>query len=368
LLLKSFPHRVSITCRSGNVRDILDYYGYCFNESLVFGISSPLYFSFVLPKEAEENVDFTLFTGTNHNGFETLGIHMGLHYASWVRDSREQAWDHIASLLEEGHPVLLDVILSVYLNQLETVKYQGMIEEDNVSKKEERFVTYSESFFDELSTQLGTHVALLIGMDQSKNEAYVIENSLTRMQTIPLDKLQQAMDPKGSTLMHVRNRYGVYFIPDKLPSLSAVIKNAIRANVHAMIYESRKQHGVKGLHTFAQRLPQLRDLLSPTELYNTLHMMFYMSEIASGGGLYRRLYAHFLREASGIVQDERLLDASKAYMRIARNWRKLTRTLINGINQSDQVLTSPETVQLCQSIAEQECEVLYKLEEISNQW
>jgi hypothetical protein len=371
MILENFPHRLAVSCRAGNVRDILEYYGHQMNESLLFGLSNSLSFAYVLPDETHEVTEFAMISGNSHNGFEELACTLRMHYASWVPQKPEDAWPHIARLLQEGRPVLLDVVLAMYMKYLETSALPGgeneQLRQASESEKEQ-FVSAWDRMFSRLTTPAGTHVTMLVGMDEEKNEAYLVENNLSRIQTVPLDVLKEACYPKVPTTKHPNGRYSVYYIPEKFPPIERCIKYAIAANAHTMLYGSRKQNGIKAIDRLAHDLPNWPDMMPLTTVKNSMNMMYYVSEMASGGGFYRRLYANFLKEAHSILGDDRLADASKRYFSIARKWRELNLLLSNGSERPVETLRSDAVRDLALEIAKAERDALLLLESIAKSW
>ncbi|MGE7841722.1 DUF4872 domain-containing protein [Lysinibacillus sp. NPDC093712] len=361
-----FPHRLSVTCRAGNIRDLMEYEGYKFTETMLFGLSNGLSFAYLLPEETKETVDFAMISGVTHNQFEELASSLRMHYASCIPTDSALVWEHIKELLQEGKPVFLDVVLSLYLKYLDKPALPGSSETSFTASND--FVSTWDRMFSQLQTPAGTHVTMLIGIDELENQAFIVENNLSRIQTVPLDVLKYACNPPMTVTNHPQNRYGVYYLPTKFPNIKEATKNAIYANMHSFLYTSRKYNGINAIERLAEQMPNWLELMPRDQVSITMGMMFYISEKASGGGFYRRLFAGFLREAAHLLGEDSLEEISKDYYKLSNMWRELNKQLAKGADFPESILNSADLKVSINNIAAEERRIAECLLSLAETW
>ena len=337
MILDNFPHRLGTSCRSGSLRDVLEYHGYTFNEAMVFGLANALSFAYVRPDETHETAEFVLINGSIHCDFEEIAANLRLHYASFFPRDNDSAWEMARGFLADGHPVMMAVSLPIYLPYLQAsgLSAAGRSQQGQPAQQEERvsqeeFLSESQRIFARLDTPAGNHITLMIGYDEETDEVSLLENNLSGIQTVPLAALKEARNPSTECTKPPKNEILMFFPPDELPPIREVVKKAIANTAHTLLYSGHPRSGLKSIEKLRREMPHWDELLTPTHLENSLFMMYYLSEVTGGGGFYRRFYARFLREASELLGDPSLLDCSRRYQEIAKKWRLLTKGLMEG--------------------------------------
>ncbi|MEY9975862.1 DUF4872 domain-containing protein [Lysinibacillus sp. RC79] len=364
MMIADFPHRISYTSSAGNIRDLMEYEGYKFTEAMLFGLSKGLSFEYVLPEETKKAVDFAMISGDTHNQFEEIASSLRIHYASWVPRDSDTGWEHIKELLKEGKPVFLEVILSVYFKYLDSY-----VPNVNTSHKgTNNFVSTGDRMFSRLQTLAGTHITILIGIDEQENCAYLIENNLPIIQKVPLDILKSACNPLTEVTKHPRNRYSVYYLPTRFPSIKEVTQNAIYSNMHSFLYTRRKFYGINAIERLAKQMPNWLELMPHEQVSITMGMMLYVSENASDGGFYRSLYAEFLSEAADILGEYRLKEISEDYNNLGLMWRNINKMLANGVGFPEQVLKATDLNVYINEIAVEERKIAERLLSLAETW
>ncbi|MCX7571790.1 DUF4872 domain-containing protein [Tumebacillus sp. DT12] len=351
VLLEDFQHRLSVTCRAGNIRDVLAYKGHSMSEAMVFGVANSLSFYYVLPDETLERSEYVLISGNSHLGLEDVASNLSLSYETWLPESEEQKWKHVRELLEAGHPVFMDAVLSMYMHHLRATPLFGM---GGSAAEREGFVSNWDDMFSRLQIPAGTHLAVVIGLDEEKGEAYIIENNLSGIQTVPIRVLAEASNPKMDVTLHPQGRYSIYNIPQELPALAQTISRAIPMTMQSFLGGDFPWRGIGALDRLARDLRHWPEMLPMEFVENSMHMIYYVSEVASGGGLYRRLYSRYLKEAAAICGDDRLAAVSKEYQVLAKQWRTFTKGLSDGAGRAAETLRSESLNDLIGEIAAQE--------------
>ncbi|HLO02104.1 MAG TPA: BtrH N-terminal domain-containing protein [Symbiobacteriaceae bacterium] len=352
VLLHEYPHRQSRTCRSGNIRDVLHAQGHDLTETMIFGLSNSLGFTYRLPHETSEVTDYLMLTGLWHRGVHDLIANLALDCYEYLPSDEASHWQRIRRQLEEGRPVMLEVVLAKYMHYLEGASLPG--DESPKAEERERFVSDWDSFFSRLKRVAGTHVVVVVGLDEAANKAYVIENNLSRVQTVPLDVLKHASNPPEDLPLHPRGRFSVVRAPEQLPPLEPAIRKAIATTAHRMLHSTAPGDGVAGLERLAGEMQHWPERYPLDVVQNTLCLLYYLSEKASGGGMYRRLYGRFLHEAADLLQDDRMMQAAQAYYGLARQWRRFATLLLAGVTNPAETLQSSVVIEMVREIAAQE--------------
>ncbi|MEY9975863.1 DUF4872 domain-containing protein [Lysinibacillus sp. RC79] len=361
MILSQYPHRLSISCRLGSLRDVLEYHGYPFSEAMLFGLASALSFAYVRPNEKSDNTEFILINGSIHFDYHEISSLLRLRYSNYLPKDNIEAWELARQIMEDRQPVLLSASLPIYLPYLKSSQVTSA-NPTQLSEKQQNFIQQSQQIFSRLRTPVGNHITQLIGFDEDKDEAYIVENNISMVQTIPLSVLTESRNPGMDCIKSPNNEMMVFYPPQKMPSINFAIKTAIFRMVHSFLYTSYPSSGWKAIKNLKEDLPYWPDLMPNEKLQNSLFMMYYLSETTGGGGFYRKLYSRFLFEASKILEDPVLLECSMGYRKIASIWREFTTACMKGAFQAEETVRNPEIFELLNLLVIHEYELARKLE------
>ncbi|KPN93241.1 BtrH N-terminal domain-containing protein [Lysinibacillus sp. ZYM-1] len=361
MILSQYPHRLSISCRSGSLRDVLEYHGFPFSEAMIFGLASALSFAYVRPSSTSMNTEFVLINGSIHFDYHEVSSLLRLHYSNYFPRNDSDAWEIARQAIKDKQPVLLSTSLPIYLPYLKTSQVPSSISTPK-SENQQRFIEQSQQIFSRLRTPVGNHITQLIGYDEDKNEAYILENNISIVQTIPLSVLTESRNPKIECIKSPNNEMMIFYPPKKMPSLNFAINTAIYRMVHSFLYSSYPSSGWKAIKNLKDDFPHWPELMSNDKLQNSLFMMHYLSETTGGGGFYRKLYSRFLFEAAKILGDTVLLECSTEYREIATMWRQVTNLCMNGALQPEKTTRNPELLELLNILVIREYDLARKLE------
>lgn len=181
--------------------------------------------------------------------------------------------------------------------------------------------------------RMSRHDIVIIGYDDSRRAATVVDNDRAEPQVVPYDALRRARASTGFPGPTRHTTYQLRF-PGQLPSVLPTGADACRAAVHGMRRpddalfrdviadtESIGASGLDGISTFVDDLSRWPAAFEPAQLDAALQSLaVFVDKAGSGGGLFRRLQSEFLSDLArrtGLRSAER---AAQAYEQLADQW------------------------------------------------
>ncbi len=350
-LIEFETHRLGLNCGSAPIRDMLEYNGFMFTEPMCFGLGSGLHF--VYHHGGEEVVDrqyrapLTVITGRTETPFVELCSVLGIKITLKRTHDKEIAWKTVKELIDRDIPVACDI---------------------DVSK-----IHDTNPIAEQFGYSMGGHKAILIGYNEEKNEAVIVENVIEEPVTIPLDAFH--MIRASADLYPSENEWFYIDPPQQIQDISVAIKMAIRKNVQLMknpafsLYGTDKEwSGLPGLRVWHEEIMKWPSILDKDRLELSIFTAFIQNSI-SGGGLFRKMYARFLREADDHLNEPQLVQASNMYRKLAKKWDALIDMMMNGYHAKEySIFSSLEFKLLTDEILIMENEAIQLLDEVSKKW
>ena len=141
-------------------------------------------------------------------------------------------------------------------------------------------------------------------------------------------------------LVHVVQSRLVRVAPPARPrDLKRVVRERLAGTLHAMGPGTTRTSGLAALNTLARALrePKFvrswhREMATPEALWHGLTGLYEAVELHGGGGGYRKLYADFLVEAAGILDEPRLEGCAGDFRTLARTWTGFARSCLPDSN------------------------------------
>ncbi|ONK21510.1 DUF4872 domain-containing protein [Siminovitchia sp. FSL H7-0308] len=344
-------HRLGLNCGSAPIRDMLEFYGYPFSEPMCFGLGSGLHF--VYHHGGKEVVDrqyrapLTVITGRTETPFVELCSVLGIKITFKRTHDREFAWQTVKELVDRHIPVACDIDVS-------------KIHDTN---------PIAETF----GLSMGGHKVILIGYDEDKNTATIIENVIEEPVTIPLDVFQHIRS--SAELYPSENEWFYIDPPRQIQHMKKALKMAIIKNVQLMKYPAFSLYGtdvecsgLSGIQLWREEITKWPEILHPERLELSIFTVHIQNSI-SGGGLFRKMYARFLREADDYLHEENLVRASNMYRKLAKHWDEIIKTMLEAYKKKEyNVFFTEAFSHLADEIVMKEKEAIRLLEEASDKW
>jgi len=297
---------------------------------MTFGLGSGLGFVYWRSKQTPYPFVGGRARDLDMNLCANLGVTIKVNKTS----SRAKAYESLKELISRDIPVMIQV-------DMPQLKYLRLPEE----------------------AHFGGHVVVVAGLDEDKGIAYIADTMFKGLQTATLKELEEA---RSSTFKPFppQNKWFTFEFPTKLTPIEVAIRNAVNKTTRLMLYPPIKNFGVKGISLFASEIAKWPRLFPPENaLFRQLYEVNYimMEEDGTGGGLFRYLYARFLKEAAELLNNKELAGLSQRYHRIGQKWTIIAKLIRDTPKNATNV---HEARKALLEIAKEETEALSSLARI----
>jgi len=284
-----FNHRQSAHCETGVLANLLGHHGLNISESMVFGIGSGLFFGY-FPFIRINRLPLTAYRvrtgGIMKRAVKRLGVSL-----AWEKfRSPEKAMTALDRKLFDAVPV-------------------GC-----------RTGAYWLSYFPRrYRFHFNMHNLVVFG---KQNGSYLISDPVFPEPVYcPHDDLMKArfargpMPPKG-------RMYHVTHVPSQ-PDLPGAVRQGIKEVCRTMLKAPGPFLGVRGIRYLAKNVETWPHKMEAREASLRLGQVIRMQEeIGTGGGGFRFIYAAFLQEAAGLLNDDHLQHLSERMTEVGDLWRE----------------------------------------------
>jgi len=291
-------------CESTALRDVFEHFGFHFSEEMLFGLDGTFGFVYWKRKDAMP----PLGIGGKIAMFpHTLPSLLGFEVEKKATTSQKKAWNGVKDLIDRNIPVVLHADMA-FLDYM------------RVPKDGEHF---------------GAHTIVLTGYDLDKGEAYVADSKFQGLQAVSLENLAKARGSKFKPYPP-RNEWFEFTLPQKLKPLSEAIRATIKETAINMLEPSTKIFGLKGMRYLADDITNWPSILPQSKMSLTLLLGYvWIEEAGTGGSVFRKLYSGFLKEASEVLRNEEISEASQLIMKSANIWADVAKMLLIGSKASN---------------------------------
>ncbi len=273
-----FIHQQSAHCENGVVSNLLRFHGMEFDEPMVFGIGSGLFFSY-LPFVRLNGIPVASYRIWPGQIFKRFADRIGVKIERKKFSTPKAAMFELDKMLDKGQPV--GMLTSVfYLNYLPAAY---------------RF-------------HFNAHNIIVFGKE---NGRYQVSDPVMETTTdISYEDLARARFAKGMPEPSGRMYYPVH-VPGEYNVEKAIWKGIKQTGDH-MTNIRLPLFGAKGMKYLSKRLRHWPERLGNRKAIQWLGNLIRMQEeIGTGGAGFRFIYAAFLDQSATLMKDERLLDLSK---------------------------------------------------------
>jgi len=284
-----FNHRQSAHCETGVLSNLLGHYGLNVSESMVFGIGAGLFFGY-FPFIRLNRLPLTAFRARTGSIMQRAVKRLGVALSLEKFRNPEKAMAALDRKLVDAIPV-------------------GC-----------RTGAYWLSYFPRrYRFHFNMHNLVVFG---KQNGSYLISDPVFPDPVLcPHDDLMKArfargpMPPKG-------RMYYVKQVPQQ-PDLAGAARQGMREVCRTMLRAPGPFLGVKGIRYLAKNVAAWPQKMEAREAALRLGQVIRMQEeIGTGGGGFRFIYAAFLQEAAGLLDDDRLQGFSDRMTEAGDLWRE----------------------------------------------
>ncbi len=168
----------------------------------------------------------------------------------------------------------------------------------------------------------GAHSIVVFGLDVGAEMARVSDRN-DEPQPLSFEDLHNARNSKHKPFPPKNGLYSFEFRNWRFEP-GTCLRAALRRNAEAMLSPPIANLGVKAFAKLSADLPKWPKVMDPDQLLTALSTGFLYIELAgTGGGGLRRPYARFLGEASELLDDASLAEASRRFDATADLWSEL---------------------------------------------
>lgn len=274
----NFTHRQSAHCENGVVSNLLRFHGLEFEEPMIFGIGSGLFFSY-LPFVKLNGIPVASYRIWPGHIFKRFSNRVGVKIERKKFSTPKSAMDELDKMLDKGQPV--GMLTSVFYLDYLPAAY--------------RF-------------HFNAHNIIVFGKENGK---YLVSDPVMEYTTeISAEDLIRARFAKGVPEPSGRMYYPVQ-IPGKY-DLGKAIWTGIKQTSDHMTHIPVPLFGAKGMKYLSKRLRHWPERIGERKAIQWLGNLIRMQEeIGTGGAGFRFIYAAFLDQASTALQNEQLFDIAK---------------------------------------------------------
>lgn len=329
----NFAHKQSAHCESGVISNLLRFHGMEFDEPMVFGVGSGLFFSY-MPFIKVNGIPVVGYRTWPGQIFQRFAKRIGIKIVSKKFSSEKTAMLELDKMLDAGQPV--GMLTSVFYLSYLPAAYRFHFNAHNI-------VVYGK-----------------------ENGRYLVSDPVMEYTTeISYEDLVRARFAKG-----MPEPSGRMYYPVRLPGeygLEDAIWKGIQQTSDHMTRIPMPLFGAKGMKYLAGRMrkwPQrLGDRKAILWLGNVIRMQ---EEIGTGGAGFRFIHAAFLDEASVKLNNEKLFSLSQQLTKSGdelRNFAYYAGRVCK--NRKSDTKTFAELGDLLEECSKREQEIFSELYEVS---
>lgn len=316
-------HKTGLDCRITAGRNILDLYGHRHSYTLVQGLASSFYFSYVKQFDVQDLLTFRTgdmsahympVSGQRSEVLENLAYLFNTRLLGGSDQAPEQAERDMLEFVREGIPVMVAVAREALADSMG------------------RPLPVSPGMN---GLKYGGHFVVVVGADLKQRTVQMFDSDHTELIEMPLHVLSHVRtvgDNDPNYMMKSHSRWQVLLPEARVAPLPDLMTTALRRTVHHFLSaqdDPRARGGLNGLHTFCAELPQwcVHAEFPVEKVRATVFHMHMMSQYISGGALGRKYFGMFLRQCSEVMGSAPLAAAATQYADVSRHWNGLLATM-----------------------------------------
>ena len=327
--MSEFHHMHTAHCESGVMSSLLAHHGLKLSEAMVFGLSGAMVFAYLpfVKMGGMPLITYRMMPKAIINGLQkNIGIRMRMMTFSKPEKGTQ----------------MLDVLLS----EKRIVGAQAGIYWLSYFPKEMRF-------------HFNAHNLIVYGKQEG---LYLISDPVFQHTvTSTVKDLEKARFNKG-VLAPKGLLYYPVFVPETI-DYERVIPETIKKTAKMMLKTPVPIIGVKGIRYLAKSIRKSARKEQHVAKLFLGHIVRMQEEIGTGGAGFRYLYASYLDEASLLLENKKLFEASKMMTIVGDHWREFALMIAKSIrNKQETAIDYESLANKLESIADEETKVFRKLQ------
>jgi hypothetical protein len=295
MVVPGFTHRTGVHCGSSALADVLRLRGIDVSEPMAFGLGAGLGFYYLVSPALSPS---HLFQGRAAHLERTAAEVLGAPYREREEEDAARAWAAVRAAVDRG----VAPILSTDLSELPYWRTK---------------------------TRFGGHRVVLVGYDAARGVALLADGDRPELEEVPLDAIERARASIAPPFGTGGRPWLEIDAPPRARPLGDAIRDALRRQARDMLLDPDGGMGISALERFAADLPSWpARATGEADRAWCFRYAYQVIEVrGSGGGLFRALYARFLREAEAIVPALAALGLAGRMEALAAAWSRLAADL-----------------------------------------
>jgi len=297
LMVEGFKPFVGKHCETTALKRVLDYHGLSLSEEMLLGLGGGIGFIYWHMK----NMPSPFVGGRSGKGtaFPTnICRRIGADVSIVETSSSNKGYEELKALLAEGEPAVV---------------YGDM--------------AYLPYFAVPEMAHFGGHVFVVFGLDEARDEVYIYDRGKKSV-TVSIADLAKARGSKYPPFPPKHRLLKIKY-PAKIGDLKEVIKESIRECCQNMLRPPIKNIGLAGMEKWSKLVVKWPEQFRGINLLGALMNGFiYIETGGTGGNAFRSMYAHFLEEASSIIDQPALKDVAEKMWKSAAIWSDIASGLM----------------------------------------
>ncbi len=286
-----YEHKMAAHCETGTVTGMLNHAGMDITEPMVFGISGGIFFAYLeTPK-----LPFPMFVTRSKPGNirKKIAKRLNVSFKASKHRSFDKAQQTLDTLINQKLPVAIQVDMF--------------------------YMDYIPAY---MRAHFNGHYITVVGKE---NSSYTVSDCYyPNLAELSVSSLEKAWFAKGDLAPH-----GLKYYAERIPKefdLPKAITGGIKEACRNMLKLPIPFLGIKGMRLFAKKVVDWPKLVRDEEHLSHEIMMIsaILEERGTGGAGFRFMYATFLQQAAGIINNSKLANLSKQMMEIGDRWRELS--------------------------------------------
>lgn len=296
----TFAHNQSAHCESGVISALLTHSGLPISEPMAFGLANALAFAYI-PLVRISGQPLIAYRLPPKFIIKTLCKRLGVKVSFQKFGNPMRGAEALDAAISEGKLVGLQT--SVY---------------------------YLPYFLEEMRFHFNAHNLLVYGKE---GDNYQISDPVFEAPvTVASRHLNKARFARGP-LAPKGLMYSIESVPTQV-DYARLIPEAIAKNCKIMTGAPLPIIGIRGVRHLARKIAGLKGSAKEQQLFLG-HIVRMQEEIGTGGAGFRFIYASFLKESAGILQDDALAQAAQMMTDAGDQWRRFALTTVQQCKKSE---------------------------------
>lgn len=286
--MKDFAHRQAAHCESGVVSALMSHHGMPMSEPMAFGLASALTFAY-FPFVKLSGMPLIAYRMPPGAIVGAMSKRMGVKIESRRFRDPKAGMAALDEQLAQGRIVGLQTCIYWLPYVPEAMRFH-----------------------------FNMHNLIVYGRE---GDDYLISDPVFEVVTrCPAAALEKARFAKGAMAAK-----GLMYYPTAMPEeidYGQLIPAAVRRNLRTMTTAPLPIVGIRGIRYLASNVLKLGRRNDKRLILHLTHIVRMQEEIGTGGAGFRFIYGSFLQEAGKLIDNGRLVDASKRITAAGDEWRR----------------------------------------------